>query len=650
MDEEFDTSVDTSDVDTSDIDTSDVVVDVPDDIPEDIPDDIPEDIPDDEPESIDEDFSEDIPEDVPDDEPESIDEDLSEEIPEDVADDESESVEDDLSEDIPEDVPEDESELTEDDLTEDIPEEQDEDTSDNDEAATEDVAEETAFEAEDTDSTEQTEDTQDEQTDETVTDEAVEETAFEAEDTDSTEVAEDTQDEQLTDTATDDVAKETASETEDTDSTEQTEDTQDEQPDGVASDEAVEETSLDIGEADAAEPIEDNQDDPPKVLKRNEFDLLRSGNDAINQRLEVQADDYRDKGFSEEEIRDRLAADRWNFQKEFLEDAFPGQDVSPNVFNGFSENGARDRISDIEQSATLRNQLNTSDISEEPVVDMDHTNFAEQINNAQDKSSGDVAITEATQVASPAEETTFNEQVENAQDEPAVDLITDENAADSDGTNWERTSLRPEEETLLQEMEANGEIEFPQENPDLEDPVHTELHLPTENTGEFLGEKGNSEFKPISEEALSRMTQYGRDTVEYNDGYPDFSPFTSHDSEWGKINGQVEIGHMTDNRENPTWEFGKRPRGSGHDPHYNLGNFSQADNAIAEQLKGEYPQIKGEDIEKYRKENHLIWHECADGKTMQLVPEEIHAACRHSGGVSEMKYRMAWGDVTRKIN
>lgn len=97
-----------------------------------------------------------------------------------------------------------------------------------------------------------------------------------------------------------------------------------------------------------------SSDDSPKVLKRNEYDLLKSGNDAINQRLEVQADDYRDRGMSETEIEDRLAADKWKFQKEFLDDAFPGEDVSPNVFNGFSEHGSKDRIEEMERSELLR--------------------------------------------------------------------------------------------------------------------------------------------------------------------------------------------------------------------------------------------------------------------------------------------------------
>lgn len=342
-------------------------------------------------------------------------------------------------------------------------------------------------------------------------------------------------------------------------------------------------------------------DDAPKVLKRDEFDLLRAGNDAVNRRLEAQADDYIDKGLSDDEIKDRLAADRWNFQKEFLEDAFPGQDVSPNVFNGFSENGARDRIADIENSKTLREQLQAA--SGEHIADDNNT--------------------------APQE------------------FPNDTSSSDVDETDWQRTSLSRSEEEQLKDMEQNGELNVLQENSDLEEPEHTKLHLPSEKTGEFSGESGNSDFRPNSDSARSKMSQYGRDAVEYKDGYPDFAPFTAHDSEWGKINGQVEIGHMTDQRENPAWDYGRRPSGAGHDQNYDLGNFAQADNEIANQLRNSYPEVTGADIAAYRKANRLIWHECADGKTMQLVPEEIHNACRHSGGVSEMKYRMAWGDVTR---
>lgn len=195
-------------------------------------------------------------------------------------------------------------------------------------------------------------------------------------------------------------------------------------------------------------------------------------------------------------------------------------------------------------------------------------------------------------------------------------------------------------------MAEKGELEIAEVDSEWVEPEHTELHIPTEKTGEFSDEVGNSEFKPYSQDALDKMKEFGRETVEYKDGYPDFEPFTGHSSDWGMIDGQVEIGHMTDNRQNSSWEFGRRPNGKSHEPNYDLGNFAQADNAVAEKLRENNPNIKGEDIEKYRIQNKLIWHECADGKTMQLVPKEIHEACRHSGGVSEQKYRMAYGDIT----
>ena len=46
-------------------------------------------------------------------------------------------------------------------------------------------------------------------------------------------------------------------------------------------------------------------------------DELRRANAAINQRLEAQEDNYRDQGMDDAEIQERLAADKWNFQKEW---------------------------------------------------------------------------------------------------------------------------------------------------------------------------------------------------------------------------------------------------------------------------------------------------------------------------------------------
>lgn len=86
-------------------------------------------------------------------------------------------------------------------------------------------------------------------------------------------------------------------------------------------------------------------------------DELRRANSPIKQRLEAQEDNYRDQGMDDAEIQDRLAADRWNYQKEWLDDRYPGEHVSPHVFNGLSPNGAKDRIAEANKSPRLREAM-----------------------------------------------------------------------------------------------------------------------------------------------------------------------------------------------------------------------------------------------------------------------------------------------------
>ena len=211
-------------------------------------------------------------------------------------------------------------------------------------------------------------------------------------------------------------------------------------------------------------------------------------------------------------------------------------------------------------------------------------------------------------------------------------------------TDWENTSSSPEEILQLEEMERNGELEIPRVNPDLAEPERGTPHLPSDS-GVFSGERGNSAFRPNDPAVVEHMRAYGQDYVEYNSGEVDFSPFTKQDSPWGSLDCQVEIGHMTDQRENPAWEYGRRPAGTSHDPNYDLGNFAQADNALLEKIQKIDPGATMDDVADFKASHHLTWHECADGKTMQLVPTDIHDASRHSGGVSEMKYRMAMGNI-----
>lgn len=44
-----------------------------------------------------------------------------------------------------------------------------------------------------------------------------------------------------------------------------------------------------------------------------------------------------------------------------------------------------------------------------------------------------------------------------------------------------------------------------------------------------------------------------------------------------------------------------------------------------------------EELIKRKNENVYVWHECADIKTMQLVPREIHDNITHRGGIALLK-------------
>ena len=140
--------------------------------------------------------------------------------------------------------------------------------------------------------------------------------------------------------------------------------------------------------------------------------------------------------------------------------------------------------------------------------------------------------------------------------------------------------------------------------------------------GEWSGEPGNSTWIPDPEYTppeksrnpekpysnpdnlpwAELLDKYGIDGIEFKDGYPVFDDIAR---------GTVEIEDFTDDRDS---------------------NFSQANEAMAE-LKGCTP----EEVEQWMKDNNYTWHECQDCKTMQKVPNEIHANIPHEGGVSVYK-------------
>ena len=201
MDEELDTSVDTSDVDTSDVDSS-ADMDFSDDVSEDIPDDIPEEdyseeIGDDElTEDIEEDtdvtsesddYSDEVPDEVVEDDAETDDidaDDLQEEL-EDIPEDQSTDLDsgDDLSDDLQDDLPEDISSdassdaLDEDDTVDSIPEDvgdNEQPADDQTDVAEDTVADETTEAPTDKETDEQHADDQTDVTDDTAADETAE--------------------------------------------------------------------------------------------------------------------------------------------------------------------------------------------------------------------------------------------------------------------------------------------------------------------------------------------------------------------------------------------------------------------------------------------------------------------------------------------
>ena len=141
--------------------------------------------------------------------------------------------------------------------------------------------------------------------------------------------------------------------------------------------------------------------------------------------------------------------------------------------------------------------------------------------------------------------------------------------------------------------------------------------------GSWSGERGESKYTPNSEtekgaKAAERLAQYGKDGIEYKNGIPDFSDCAEE---------SVEI-DMTENRlSNPSEGI--------------VGNFEKADTECSKKWNAEQKDGRTDwtarQVEIYRHENRMSWHECPDQKTCQLVSQDIHGYFGHSGGVSECR-------------
>lgn len=147
---------------------------------------------------------------------------------------------------------------------------------------------------------------------------------------------------------------------------------------------------------------------------------------------------------------------------------------------------------------------------------------------------------------------------------------------------------------------------------------------PAENCdyGEWTGERGQSKFIPNDPDVKDELAKFGKDGVKYKDGKPNFGPFSL-------VSVVIE---MTENRYSK-YVDGERI----------VGNFEKAFTAIAEQWNKSCKEGKSDwdknSVEQWAKANGYVLHECSDMKTCQLIPEKIHKACLHPGGVMECKRR-----------
>lgn len=110
--------------------------------------------------------------------------------------------------------------------------------------------------------------------------------------------------------------------------------------------------------------------------------------------------------------------------------------------------------------------------------------------------------------------------------------------------------------------------------------------LPADEKGVWAGEKGNSVWTPNGG---------GGSPVRYNDGYPDFSPFS-------KQTVKIDMDLAGDRAK----------------------DFKAADEAVRKALNDP----------TWQKPKDMVWHHVEDGTTMQLVPKDVHTPAQHTGGVS----------------
>lgn len=232
----------------------------------------------------------------------------------------------------------------------------------------------------------------------------------------------------------------------------------------------------------------------------------------------------------------------------------------------------------------------------------------------------------------PIFENTFKEKILDN------DLYSDSSRILSDGPQWKEYPSIENEYSLkdtndrqslkdgIFDKKLGNENNYLNKLRDIDDTKFTEGvgHRTPENHGTWDGERGNSNWYPdldYTPPEKSRnpehpysnpenltwreiLKKYGIDKIPFKDGFPVFDDISK---------GTVEIDGFE------TGGSDAKDR-----------NFKRADIELAKQ-RGCTP----EEVRKWREENNYTWHECEDKRTMQKVPNEVHANVPHDGGRSQ---------------
>lgn len=253
-------------------------------------------------------------------------------------------------------------------------------------------------------------------------------------------------------------------------------------------------------------------DETQKVLKRDEFELLSQGNKNINDILDVKADDYRDKGFDEDEIARKLENDKLELQQEFLNDAFPNQDVAPAVFNGFEENRIR------EPSINNDNSILDGNPPDGDVLDInDETNTqVDTQNDLYEESSSDTELCDT-----PAIHDNIVQDVSESEDIYTATPISDIQIVQQDGSvdSIENIMNRLDEETDSDEVV----YDIPINETHYTTPVDETLSLQNDDLTDV--EKEPSEFEDNIQGELAEIAPLENIDGWIKDVNPNFDEF-----------------------------------------------------------------------------------------------------------------------------